>query len=166
MEFSEATTLSWCRSTRTSACNAARDRNDPTAAHQISLQRLPIARLLTDSRPLVSRFGFAVGTAAQSVSPRPQSARLQSSPPAATVEAAVVASHTLTRVDAGLVQLASIRLWLHVNESTSKNRSDSTYPSIGKTTHVRAPARSYSPLSALFDRPARANRAPSVHRHS
>jgi hypothetical protein len=32
-------TLSWCRSTRTSASNAARDRNSPIKAHQINLQR-------------------------------------------------------------------------------------------------------------------------------
>ena len=32
-------TLSWCRSTRISASNAARDRNSPSKAHQISLQR-------------------------------------------------------------------------------------------------------------------------------
>src|SRR5712692_5811565 len=33
------TTLSWCRSTRISASNAARDRNSPIKAHQISLKR-------------------------------------------------------------------------------------------------------------------------------
>jgi hypothetical protein len=32
-------TLSWCRRTRISACNAARDRNSPIKAHQINLQR-------------------------------------------------------------------------------------------------------------------------------
>jgi hypothetical protein len=36
-------TLSWCRRTRISACNAARDRNSPTTAHQINLQRSSIA---------------------------------------------------------------------------------------------------------------------------
>jgi hypothetical protein len=32
-------TVSWCRSTRTSASNAARDRNSLIKAHQINLQR-------------------------------------------------------------------------------------------------------------------------------
>jgi hypothetical protein len=32
-------TLSWCRRTRISASNAARDRNSPIKAHQIKLQR-------------------------------------------------------------------------------------------------------------------------------
>jgi hypothetical protein len=32
-------TLSWCRRTRISASNAARDRNSPIKAHQINLQR-------------------------------------------------------------------------------------------------------------------------------
>jgi hypothetical protein len=32
-------TLSWCRRTRISACNAARDRSSPIKAHQINLQR-------------------------------------------------------------------------------------------------------------------------------
>src|SRR3977135_4374275 len=32
-------TLSWCRSTRTSASNATRGRNSPIKAHQINLQR-------------------------------------------------------------------------------------------------------------------------------
>src|SRR5215471_8936426 len=36
-------TLSWCRRTRISACKAARDRNNPTTAHQINLQRSAIA---------------------------------------------------------------------------------------------------------------------------
>ena len=36
-------TLSWCRRTRISACKAARDRNNPITAHQINLQRSPIA---------------------------------------------------------------------------------------------------------------------------
>jgi hypothetical protein len=35
-------TLSWCRRTRISACNEARDRSNPTVAHQINLQRSPI----------------------------------------------------------------------------------------------------------------------------
>jgi putative SOS response-associated peptidase YedK len=39
-------TLSWCRSTRTSASNAARDRNSPIKAHQINLQRSPIERTI------------------------------------------------------------------------------------------------------------------------
>ena len=32
-------TLSWCRRTRISACNAARGQNSPIKAHQINLQR-------------------------------------------------------------------------------------------------------------------------------
>src|ERR1700735_1012892 len=32
-------TLSWCRRNKISACNAARDRNSPTTADQINLQR-------------------------------------------------------------------------------------------------------------------------------
>ena len=36
-------TLSWCRRIRISVCNAARDRNSPTTAHRINLQRSPMA---------------------------------------------------------------------------------------------------------------------------
>jgi hypothetical protein len=36
--------INWCRSTRFSACSDARDRNSPTSADQISLQRLSISR--------------------------------------------------------------------------------------------------------------------------
>ena len=36
-------TLSWCRRTRISASNAARDRNSPIQAHQINLQKSLIA---------------------------------------------------------------------------------------------------------------------------
>jgi hypothetical protein len=49
-------TLSWCRSTRISACNAARDRNSPTTAHQINLQKLPIAAII--NRFAVDRQSF------------------------------------------------------------------------------------------------------------
>jgi hypothetical protein len=35
-------TLSWCRRTRISNCNAARDRNSPATAHQTNPQRSPI----------------------------------------------------------------------------------------------------------------------------
>jgi hypothetical protein len=49
-------TLSWCRSTRISASNAARDRNSPITAHQINLQRSTIAaiinRFVGDRQPL------------------------------------------------------------------------------------------------------------------
>ncbi len=49
-------TLSWCRSTRISACNAARDRNSPTTAHQINLQKSPITatinRFAVDRQPV------------------------------------------------------------------------------------------------------------------
>ena len=56
-------TLSWCRRTRTSASNAARDRNTPIRAHQINSQISFIkAKVSTDSRLPVSRLGFAVGT--------------------------------------------------------------------------------------------------------
>src|SRR6516225_3386001 len=37
-------TFNWCRSTRFSACSDARDRNSPTKANQISLQKLSISR--------------------------------------------------------------------------------------------------------------------------
>ena len=37
-------TFNWCRSTRFSACSDARDRNSPTRADQISLQKLSISR--------------------------------------------------------------------------------------------------------------------------
>src|SRR5580704_6960148 len=37
-------TLRWCRRNRTSACNAARDRNSPITADQINLQRSLIGR--------------------------------------------------------------------------------------------------------------------------
>src|SRR5262249_29654124 len=43
--------FSWCRSTRISACNAARDWNSPTTAHQISLQRSPIAPSIARCAP-------------------------------------------------------------------------------------------------------------------
>ena len=56
--------LGWCRSTRTSASNAARGQNSPIKAHQINLQRSLIVELSTDSRASVSCFGFAVGTTA------------------------------------------------------------------------------------------------------
>jgi len=39
-------TLSWCRSTRILACNAVRDRNSPTTAHRINLQKSPSQRLI------------------------------------------------------------------------------------------------------------------------
>jgi hypothetical protein len=41
-------TLSWCRRTRISASNAARDRNSPIKAHQISLQMSLISRDFPD----------------------------------------------------------------------------------------------------------------------
>ena len=55
-------TLSWCRRNRTSACNAARDRNSPITADQINLQVTHRKELSTDLRALVSRFDFAVDT--------------------------------------------------------------------------------------------------------
>jgi hypothetical protein len=39
-------TLSWCRRTRISACNAARDRNSPAIAHQINPRRSPIGVII------------------------------------------------------------------------------------------------------------------------
>src|SRR5262249_30166477 len=39
-------TLSWCRKTRISTCNAARDRNTTATAHQINLQRSRIATMI------------------------------------------------------------------------------------------------------------------------
>jgi hypothetical protein len=55
----------WCRRTRISASNAARDRNSPIKAHQTNLQRSLIVELSTDSRASVSCFGFAVGRGLQ-----------------------------------------------------------------------------------------------------
>jgi hypothetical protein len=49
-------TFNWCRSTRTSASNDARDRNSPATAQQISLQRSPIA---AEHQPI--RDGFLDG---------------------------------------------------------------------------------------------------------
>ena len=70
-------TLSWCRRNRTSACNAARDRNSPITADQINLQRSLIGRMYQPiSRALVSRFDFAVGTAAN-ILRKPDSDRLK-----------------------------------------------------------------------------------------
>jgi hypothetical protein len=54
--------LSWWRSTRFSASSEARDRNHPTSAYQINLQRLDIGQASPDSQFLTNRFGFAVGT--------------------------------------------------------------------------------------------------------
>ena len=67
-------TLSWCRRTRISACNAARERNSPAMAHQISPQRSS-GPLSTDSNGDVSHFGFPVGTAQLRASPIPSSQR-------------------------------------------------------------------------------------------
>lgn len=39
-------TLSWCRKTRISTCNAARDRNTTATAHHISLQRSRITTII------------------------------------------------------------------------------------------------------------------------
>jgi hypothetical protein len=55
-------TLSWCRRTRISACNAARDRNSPAIAHQINSQRSPIGVIINRFAHDVSVFGFPVDT--------------------------------------------------------------------------------------------------------
>src|SRR5216683_2379753 len=56
-------TLSWCRRTRISASNAARDRNSPIKAHPINLQR---SLIRSKYQPIRGRwsavFRFAVGT--------------------------------------------------------------------------------------------------------
>jgi hypothetical protein len=39
-------TLSWCRRTRISNCDAARDRNSPATAHQTNPQRSPIGAII------------------------------------------------------------------------------------------------------------------------
>src|SRR5215510_10448598 len=56
-------TLSWWRSTRISACKAVGDRNKPTTAHQISLQRSPIPPTINRFVGDRHRVGLAVGTA-------------------------------------------------------------------------------------------------------
>ena len=50
-------TLTWCRSTRISACSAVRDRNSPIKAPQINPQSAHASLAVT-----VSCLGFAVGT--------------------------------------------------------------------------------------------------------
>ena len=55
-------TLSWCRRTRISASNAARDRNNPTKAHHINLQRSLIGSEYPPIRGRGQPFEFAVGT--------------------------------------------------------------------------------------------------------
>src|SRR5262249_51933363 len=49
-------TLSWCRRTRISASNAARDLNRPIKAHQINLQRSPIGSEYQPIRGRSQRF--------------------------------------------------------------------------------------------------------------
>jgi hypothetical protein len=56
--------IGWCRRTRISASNPARERNSTIKAHQINLQMSLIkTEGSTDSHASVSRFGFAIGTA-------------------------------------------------------------------------------------------------------
>jgi hypothetical protein len=62
-------TLSWCRSTRTSASNAARDRNSPIKAHQINLQRSPIERTINRFAG-VSQLFWVCGRDTRSARPR------------------------------------------------------------------------------------------------
>src|SRR5262245_40034853 len=53
-------TLSWCRRTRISASNTARDRNQGTPEQPAEIGRQK--QISTDSPALVSRFRFPVGT--------------------------------------------------------------------------------------------------------